>query len=183
MIKAMLTLLLWLSAVAAVHAYDPLEVEDRIDYAPPDDELQEEAITLPERYDPNDLQHFSLKGDSDRFTYAIERKSLRTGDDGVSRFIVVIRSNQGAVNSSYEGLRCGHREYKVYAYGSGQGLTPLPGTDWQAIPKDAGGYRTILYEDLICNLQTGQANPPDAVFQAMRHDRLVNAPFINGGPD
>jgi hypothetical protein len=181
MIKAMLPLLLWLSAVAVVHAYDPLEVEDSIDYAPPDDEWREEAITLPERYDPDDLQSFSLRGDNDRLTYAIERKSLRTGDDGVSRFIVVIRSNQGAINSSYEGLRCGHREYRVYAYGSGQGLTPLPGTDWQPIAKGANDYRAILYEDLICNLLTGQANPPHAVFQAMRHDRLVNGPFINSG--
>jgi hypothetical protein len=182
--KALFVPLLWLSAVAAVYAYDPLEAEDKNDYTPPDETWREEAITLPETFDPDDLQRFSLKkGGNGRFTYAIERKSLRTGDDGVSRFIVVIRSNQGAVNSSYEGLRCGHREYKVYAYGSDQGLTPLDSSDWQPISKDTRDYRTVLYEDLICNLQTGKANPPDAVLQAMRHGRLVNTPFINSGRD
>jgi hypothetical protein len=183
MMKALLTHLLCLSAIGAAHAYDPLENQDNVDYAPPTEAWREVAITLPMAFDPNDLQRFSLRGNNDRFTYAIERKSLHTGDDGVSRFIVVIRSNQGAVNSSYEGLRCGHRAYKVYAYGSGQGLTPLNGTDWQSIPKGASDYRAILYEDLICNLLTGQPNPPDAVFQAMRNDRLVNAPFINSGRD
>ncbi|MGD8910006.1 MAG: CNP1-like family protein, partial [Chromatiales bacterium] len=156
---------------------------DSNDYAPPTEQWREEAITLPETFDPDDLQRFTLKGDNDRFTYAIERKSLRTGDDGVSRFIVVIRSNQGAVNSSYEGLRCGHREYRVYAYGSGQGLTPLSGTLWQPIPKGASDYRAILYEDLICNLLSGKANPPNAVFQAMRNGHQVNTPFFNSGRD
>ncbi|MEJ2394651.1 MAG: CNP1-like family protein [Candidatus Thiodiazotropha sp.] len=179
--KALYTLILSLGLVAASHAYDPLETDEKIEYTPTDDAWQEAQVTVPEHFDPDDLQSFTLKGSNDRFEYAIERNSLHTDDDGVSRFLVVIRSSQGAVNSSYEGLRCGYREYKVYAYGSGKGLTPLPGSEWQSIPKASSDYRAILYEDLICNLLTGQANPPDAVFQAMRSNQPVTTPFIHSG--
>jgi hypothetical protein len=180
--KAVLTLLTGLGLTLAAHAYDPLGETEKNDYVEPD-AWREGAVEIPHSFNPEDLQRFSVKGESDLFDYAIERQSLLTGNDGVTRFTVVIQSTRGAVNTSYEGLRCGHREYKVYAYGSGQGLTPLPGSDWQPIPKSSSDYRAILYEDLICNLLTGQPNPPDAVFQAMRSDRQVDAPFINNGRD
>jgi hypothetical protein len=181
--KILFTLYCYLLATGIAYAFDPLEENDKIDFVESTEEWQEKVVSIPETYDPEDLQHFTLNGDHDQFTYAIERKSLRTGEDGVTRFVVVIRSKQGAVNSSYEGLRCGHRAYKIYAYGSDQGLTPFTGIDWQTLSKDANDYRATLYEDLICNLLTGQPNPPDSVFQAMREDRTVDTPFINSDRD
>jgi hypothetical protein len=182
MTKFLIQLLFGFCVIGAVHAYDPLDTEDRTDYVEPDEQWQEDAVTVPEQYDPDDLQPFTIKDASDRFSYAIERKSLVSGNDGVARFLVVIRSRRGAVNSSYEGLRCGHREYKVYAYGSGQGLIPSPDSEWQPIPKSARDYRATLYEDLICNLTTGAPNPSNAVLQAMRGNRRVDAPFVNSSP-
>jgi hypothetical protein len=140
-------------------------------------------VEIPTGFDPEDLQPFSVRGSQDRFAYAIERSSLRSGQDGVVRFLLVIRSEKGAVNSSYEGLRCGHRQSKVYAYGVGSGLSPMPVPQWQEIPKSATGYKVALYEDLLCNLSTGQPNPPDAVFQAMRSGHRVDTPYLPSGPD
>lgn len=182
MMKSLLQLLLGFCAIGVVHAYDPLGIDDKTDYVDPDESWQEDAVTVPEQYDPDDLQPFTIKDASDRFSYAIERKSLVSGNDGVARFLVVIRSSRGAVNSSYEGLHCGHREYKVYAYGSGQGLTPLPESEWQSIPKSARDYRATLYEDLICNLTTGAPNPSNAILQAMRGKRRVDDPFVISPP-
>ncbi|MGD8909510.1 MAG: hypothetical protein PVI92_09180, partial [Chromatiales bacterium] len=68
MMKTILAHLLCLSAIGAAHAYDPLEDRDSNDYAPPTEQWREEAITLPETFDPDDLQRFTLKGDNDRFT-------------------------------------------------------------------------------------------------------------------
>ncbi len=181
--KAVLFLLLGLAAVTPIKAYDPLEDKDKIDYVPPEEEWREVAIDIPQTFDAENLQLFSVRGGNDRFEYAIDRASLQTAEDGVTRFTVVIRSDRGAVNSSYEGLRCGHREHKVYAYGSGSGLTPLAAVDWQPIPRNTSDYRAVLYEDLICNLNTGQPNSADAVFQAMRSGRRVATPFINDGRD
>lgn len=173
-------LLFLLCAIGVAQAYDPLADETETDFVPSTESWQEEAVTVPEGFDANDLQSFKPSSSSDRFDYGIERRSLHTGNDGVTRFVVVIRSRQGSVNSSYEGFRCGHREYKVYAYGNGQGLTPMPGNEWQAIPRRAGDFRAFLYEDLICNLTLGQPNSPDAILHAMSNGSKVRTPFFNG---
>ncbi|MCU7842404.1 MAG: CNP1-like family protein [Candidatus Thiodiazotropha sp. (ex Monitilora ramsayi)] len=170
-------LLLFLILCSDLQAYDPLDKEERNDYVAPVENWQEETVEIPKHFSEDNLQSFTVPDPNSRFQYFIERDSLRTGGDGVTRFLLVIRSNRGAVNSSYEGLRCGLREHKTYAYGDGEKLTPMPGAEWEAIPK-GGEYRTILYEDLICNLLTGKPNPPDAVFRAMRDNQLVNTPFI-----
>lgn len=180
--KALFTLLLLLGTLPCAYAYDPLAKEEQNDYVAAE-EWQETNVQIPTAFAPDDLQTFTVKGNQDRFTYAIERASLQAGEDGVVRFLLVIRSAQGAVNSSFEGLRCGHRQSKVYAYGSGSGLTPLKGSDWQEIPKASNGYQAILYEDLLCNLTTGRPNPPEEVFQAMRSDRQVDSAYLPGGPD
>lgn len=181
--KVLFLLLLALCTLGPAFAYDPLAKEELNDFVPPDEEWQEQSITIPDTFDPDDLQPFSVRGSQDRFEYAIERGSLKAGQDGVIRFLLVIRSSQGAVNSSYEGLRCGFRQSKVYAYGSGSGLSPLKTSEWQEIPKSSNGYQATLYEDLLCSLSTGHPNPPDAVFQAMRSGRQVDAPYLPGGPD
>jgi hypothetical protein len=181
--KALITLLLTLCTLGSAFAYNPLAKEESNDYTPPSEGWQERAVEIPQGFDPDDLQTFTLRGRQDRFEYAIERSSLQVEQDGVIRFLLVIRSAQGAVNSSYEGLRCGHRLVKVYAYGSGSGLIPLTTPEWQEIPKESSGYQAILYDDLLCNLSTGQPNPPDAVIQAMRSDRHVDAPYIHSGRD
>jgi len=181
--KLLITALTLLCISAGAQAYDPLADDDNNNHNyRPEKEWIEGEVSVPKQFDANDLQSFTLKSGDDGFYYAIERQSLQTGNDGVTRFLVVIRSRRGAVNSSYEGLRCGHREYRVYAYGGGQGLTPTVGTEWTPIPKGSDDYRATLYEDLLCNLQTGKPNPPETVFRAMQQDRLAS-PFANFGHD
>ena len=180
--KPLLTLFLTFSLIGPVQAYDPLAKEEN-DYTPSSEEWREHELNIPETFDPDDLQFFTLKGRQDRFEYAIERSTLQAGQDGVVRFLLVIRSASGAVNSSYEGLRCGHRQYKVYAYGSATGLRPLAKPEWQEIPMTSNSYQATLYEDLLCNLSTGLPNPPDAIIQALRSDTQVATPFIPTGVD
>ncbi|MCU7875564.1 MAG: CNP1-like family protein [Candidatus Thiodiazotropha sp. (ex Lucinoma borealis)] len=141
----------------------------------PEVPFKEADVTIPDEINLDDLQEFQVGADQPRFRYYIERGSLKTGTEGVTRFAVVIRSQSGATNSSYEGLRCGEREYKVFAYGSANKLFPAADSDWQTIPKDEStDYRAALYEDLICNLLTGQTNPSDAIFRTMRDNRSLN---------
>jgi len=160
-------------------AYDPLkDLSDDSNYVP-EPEWQEGEVSIPDSFNDQDLQTFSLDQPDERFTYAIERASLKTGDDFVTRYVLVIRSRQGAVNSSYEGMRCGYRLFRVYAYGNADKLTPMPAGDWQTVPKGSSAdYRTKLYDDLLCNLQTGKANPPAAVFKAMRDNTQIHTPFL-----
>lgn len=139
---------------------------------------QEGEIEVPEQIDLNDLQEFRVGALKRRFRYFIERNSLKTHDDGVTRFALVIRSASGAVNSSYEGFRCREREYRVYAYGNAERLVSAAGSAWSPIPKDEStDYRAALYDDLLCNLLTGRPNPPAEVIRAMQDNRRLDSEY------
>jgi hypothetical protein len=142
-------------------------------------EWKEADLALPKHYEEENLQEFHLDQASGRFRFFIDRASLQTTSDGVSRFLLVIRSENGAENTSYEGLRCGKRIYKVYAYGSGHGLQPVASANWQRISKSGrDNYRNALYSNLLCNLSTGKPNSPKVVFRAMqRHSTVQPFPF------
>jgi hypothetical protein len=146
----------------------------------PEYEWQESGIRLPQGYQEQDLQEFQVDGASGRFRYFIDRSSLRSDADGTVRVILVIRSEYGAENSSYEGFHCGAREYKVYAYGSRQGFKAMPKPTWQRISRTGReNYRNVLYKNLLCNLNTGKPNPPKAVIRAMQNrSNVKSAPFI-----
>lgn len=141
---------------------------------------EEGEVALPGDFKEENLQEFQLNGRANSpFRYFIDRGTLQTDEDGVTRFLIVIRSASGALNSSYEGIRCGEREYKIYAYGSKEGLQSLHNPAWRRIQKTGrGNYQNALYNDLICDLNKGSPNPPEAVFRAMRIGKAVdNSPF------
>jgi hypothetical protein len=143
-------------------------------YLPPKEPVKEEKTALPEKIDMEDLQAFQVGANDPRFQYYVERGSLRTGGDKVTRFVVVIRSRSGVTNTSFEAFRCGDRQFKVYAYGSDNKFFAVKEPQWQTIPKnELTDYRAALYDDLICNLLTGQSNPPEAVFRAMSENRTL----------
>jgi hypothetical protein len=150
--------------------------EPESQYAEPLETWKEGEVLVPSKISLNDLQEFKVSAGEARFRYFIERKSLHTDADKVTRFILLIQSHSGAFNSSYEGFRCGERLYKVYAYGGKKDLLATSGTTWLPIPKDEStDYRAALYDDLICNLSTGKPNSADKVIKAMRSNRHVTA--------
>jgi hypothetical protein len=146
------------------------------EYNEPERTWQENRVQVPQQIDRDDLQEFQVAANESQFRYFIERGSIQHDSDGAIRFTLVIRSQSGAANSSYEGFRCGERLYKVYAYGGAESLIPTAEQTWMTIPKDEStDYRAALYDDLLCNLQTGKPNPVGKVIEAMRNNRLVSS--------
>lgn len=47
--------------------------------------------------------------------YGVDPASVSLGADGVIRYVMVARSDSGALNAWYEGLRCASAEVKTYA--------------------------------------------------------------------
>ena len=47
--------------------------------------------------------------------YGVDPASVSVGADGVIRYVMVARSDSGALNAWYEGLRCASAEVKTYA--------------------------------------------------------------------
>lgn len=96
----------------------------------------EGRLSLPPYPREEDLVEFDVDRPQSRFRYFVDGKHLETGEDGVIRFSLVITADSGAWNVSFEGIRCGVRQYKTYAYGSGRGeFKPLKQPKWQKLKR------------------------------------------------
>ncbi|VVE37077.1 hypothetical protein PNO31109_03954 [Pandoraea nosoerga] len=97
--------------------------------------------------------------------YAIDAKSVQVTEDGVVRYIAVIRSKQGARNVSYEGMHCATFESRLYATGRPDGTwAPARNSEWRPIrPYGATAYQGILYRDYLCQDKTPLGSAKDIV--------------------
>ena len=71
-------------------------------------ELQEQLPAYPKA---ENLLSFDA-GPASRNLHYIDAPSIRVGQDGIVRYSLVIKSPAGAMNISYEGMRCGSLEAK-----------------------------------------------------------------------
>lgn len=110
-----------------------------------------EALTrLPPLPADADLIEFRLDGAQDSFRYFIDGKHLSVGPDEVVRYTLVARSDTGARNLSFEGIRCTPQgQYRVFAYGTGSGFTPV-NEDWREIGPATERYRVELQRHHFC---------------------------------
>lgn len=66
--------------------------------------------------------------------YLVDTTSIKIGEDGVIRFSLVIKSSAGALNVSYEGIRCATSERKLYALGRNDKTWIQPRiSEWQKL--------------------------------------------------
>lgn len=113
---------------------------------------QEQEVSIPDFPAGQDL--VPLDTDVPGYRYFIDPDSVSVGEqDGVARYTVVIESDDGVRNVFYEGIRCNSKQYKTYAFGSGDGpFQAMPGADWRAIRGHAAfGYRRDLAAYYVCD--------------------------------
>nr|WP_145545167.1 CNP1-like family protein [Variovorax boronicumulans] len=65
--------------------------------------------------------------------YGIDPSTLQIGKDGVVRYVMVARSNSGAMTAMYEGVRCNTGEYKLYARYNVEKWTPVDKSEWKSL--------------------------------------------------
>lgn len=66
--------------------------------------------------------------------FGIDPQSVTVGNDGVVRYVVIARGPSGTVNASYEGIRCGPAEVKVYArHNPDSGWVPARQAEWRPL--------------------------------------------------
>lgn len=96
----------------------------------------------------------------------VDARQLDRGQDGVVRYLLVFRAHGGAESVFYEGMRCGVRRWRRYAYGSHGRMHTAP-TDWRPLSQGrVVNLHRLLYEEVFC---PAGVEPPDV--EAMR-DRL-----------
>lgn len=84
--------------------------------------------------------------------FFIDGASIDVGADGVVRYVLVVLSDQGVKNVTFEGIRCETRERRVYAAGRSDGSwAKFKSNQWERI-RDAVGNRhhAALFLEYLC---------------------------------
>lgn len=115
------------------------------------------------------------------FDFFVDAKSVSVGKDGVVRYSLIAKSSGGALNVSFEGMRCSQRQYRIYAFGrSDKTWSEARGSGWQAIPDDTrNAQRAVLYSNFFCPAGSTIATPEEGL-QALRnggHPRATSGIF------
>jgi hypothetical protein len=112
---------------------------------------QEVVAQLPPYPKAENLVSFVVSPAS-RHQYFIDVASVSVGGDGVVRYTVVIESAGGAKNVSFEGVRCGSGERRLYAYGHPDSTwSKARNAGWEGIQFfTQNSYQRVLYVDYFC---------------------------------
>ena len=104
--------------------------------------------------------------------YYIDAASLSLGEDGVTRYTVVIKAAGGATNVTYEGVRCETREQKYYATGRTSGWTRVRNPQWRRIEdQPVNRHHYVLYREFFCPTGHAAAKPRDVLEALKRESR------------
>jgi hypothetical protein len=117
----------------------------------PDNWLEQEG-ELPAYPEKGNLLEVDVGTEGLQYTIYLDKPSLVKGDDGVVRYTVVLVSSTGVWNVTHEGLHCGERTCRRYAYGVDNKWQPLTNSSWSPLSgKGANSYRLVFYEKYICD--------------------------------
>jgi len=97
--------------------------------------------------------------------FFVDAASISTGEDGVVRYTMIVKSSAGAVNVSFEGMRCASHEIKRYAFGRKEGSwSRARSAKWEPIRyQDRNRQHHMLYDDFFCPNGIIMKNPQEAV--------------------
>lgn len=135
---------------------------------------QEIAVQLPPNPVQENLAEFYVGPTTLSKSY-VDLKSFSIGSDNVVRYTMVTKSDGGATNIIYAGIRCETYEVKWYAFGHADGKWSRSRQDkWTRI-KDAGANRqdAALYKGYLC--QNGMlAGNQKAIYERLRDNRMLD---------
>jgi hypothetical protein len=136
--------------------YAELDAEDagglQQNYVEKADVWEEQDVTLPAYPEKKNLMDLGIGTDAMQYTVYLDKPSLVRGEDGVVRYTVVLVPSSGIWNVSNEGLRCGEKLFRRYAYGIDGDWHPMNNSPWRdVLGSGANRYRRILYDRYFCN--------------------------------
>lgn len=85
--------------------------------------------------------------------YFLDTASLSVDPDGVVRYSLLVRTEGGAENVSFEGMRCATRERRLYAFGRPDGSwSRARNSRWEPVAPHVrqAQHHMILYHDFFC---------------------------------
>jgi hypothetical protein len=112
--------------------------------------------------------------------FFIDAQSLSIGDDGVVRYILVIKTAGGASNVTYEGIRCETRQQKYYALGQAKGTwTRARNPQWRRIEyQEVNRHHDMLFGDFLCTGSSADRTPVASVKEMVQRLKYGQPPKI-----
>ncbi len=146
--KYLLLMLLYPLSTLAEPAKEWTKFDIEFDQEKPWVELQAQLPTYPK--EENYLPFFVSATAVNQFY--IDAPSISIGEDGVVRYTLIVKSPYGAVNVSFEGVRCASGERKLYAFGRSDGSwSRARNVKWENIEyKDINRQHHMLHDDFFC---------------------------------
>ena len=111
----------------------------------------EAAVTLPQYPTPENFLPFEVNATTP-FLFFVDAKSLSIGADQVVRYSLIAKSADGALNVSYEGMRCANKQFRIYAFGrSDNTWSESRNSRWEPIRTNSrNAPREALHSDYFC---------------------------------
>jgi CNP1-like family len=144
-------------AASLVHAQNTLDNES----------WTEEAVSVPTSFSSEKLALISMPSYVTS-RIGIDPQTLRTGSDGVVRYVVVMQNATGTVNASYEGIRCFSGDVKTYARWTSAGTwNVLANPEWRALNDNMPSRHAIaLARQGACTARS--ANAPQVILDLLK---------------
>ncbi|MEW5891164.1 MAG: CNP1-like family protein [Pseudomonadota bacterium] len=136
-----------------------------------EEQWQEAQVALPPFPEEGSLIEFYVSPTATS-RFFIDESSLNMGGDGVVRYALVTKGAGGAVNVSYEGIRCATRERRLYALGRGDRTWTTPRTSaWSRIGGGGGAVSPVhmaLAKEYFCPAGERPASREEALASLKR---------------
>lgn len=111
----------------------------------------ETPVSLPQYPKPENYLPFQVSATMP-FNFFVDAKSISVGAGREVRYSIIAKSSGGALNISYEGMRCGDGQYRVYAFGQpDKTWFEVRDPKWEVIRKNPrNAQRAVLFNDFFC---------------------------------
>ncbi|WP_153109071.1 CNP1-like family protein [Propionivibrio limicola] len=153
--------LVWFSAQVGAVGFDS-------DFDEEEKPWREIEVQLPTFPESANLIPFKVGSVSDK-KFMVDGNSISVGADGVIRYTLVIVSDSGAQNISYEGMRCLTGERRVYAFGrSDKTWSRARSNAWTKIRGGTNDYRIDLFANFFCIIDAPTLRDAEDVRRVLR---------------
>jgi hypothetical protein len=93
------------------------------------------------------------------FKFAVDTNSILIGNDGITRYIVILTSPNGNSQVQYEGIRCDSFQWRLYGTFENAAWKENPLSSWRAIQDNTPNrYQAALAQGAFCNLNSQEKN-------------------------
>ncbi len=93
------------------------------------------------------------------FKFAVDTDSILIGNDGITRYTVILTSPNGNSQTQYEGIRCDSFQWRLYGTFENGTWKENPLSSWRAIQNHTPNrYQAALAQGAFCNFNSQEKN-------------------------